>query len=176
LEENKNLLPKDLTKPVISFCQGYSCVLSHELARKLMGLGYQNVLVYAGGYPEWEKAFPSAANTIKPGSGEGTIDVAAFEKILKEDPAAILLIDVRSQAEFSTGALKTAVNIPVGDLEKKLKTLASDKPIVFVCSTGARSGEAFFMVKDSRPDIKDVFYLDSEMSFNKDGSYKIGKP
>ena len=175
-EQSKNVLPKDLTKPVVSFCQGYSCVLSHEMARKLMDLGYQNVLVYAGGYPEWEKAFLSTASAIKAGSGEGTIDVAAFEKILKESPAAIFLIDVRSQAEFSTGALKTAVNIPVGDLEKKIKTLSSDKPIVFICSTGARSGEAFFMVKDSRPDIKNVFYLDSEMAFNKDGSYKIGKP
>jgi len=175
-EANKNILPKDMTKPIVSFCQGYSCVLSHEVARKLMDLGYQNVVVYAGGYPEWEKAFPSTASAIKPGSGEGTIDVAAFEKILKEDPAGILVIDVRSSAEFSTGALKTAVSIPVGDLEKKLKTLSSDKPIVFICSTGARSGEAFFMVKDSRPEIKNVFYLDTEMSFNKDGSYKIGKP
>lgn len=176
LEENKNLLPKDTTKPVVTYCQGYSCVLSHQLARKLMGLGYQNVLVYAGGYPEWEKAFPSTAKTIKPGSGEGTIDVGTFEKILKEDPASILLIDVRSSAEFSTGAFKTAVNVTIEELEKKIKTLNFNQPIVFVCATGARSGEAYFMVKDGRPDMKNVYYLDAEVAYNKDGSYKIGKP
>lgn len=175
LEENKNVLPKDRIKPVVSYCQGYSCVLSHEMAHKLMDLGYQNVVVYAGGYPEWESLFALAAAKIKSGSGEGTIDVAAFEKILKGDPAGVLLIDVRSSAEFSTGAFKSAVNIPVGDLEKKLKTLAVDKPIIFVCATGARSGEAFFMVKDGRPEMKNVYYLDSEVAYNKDGSYKIGK-
>ncbi|MBI5602899.1 MAG: hypothetical protein HY879_06055 [Deltaproteobacteria bacterium] len=174
-EGSKNSLPKDMTKPVVSFCQGYSCVLSHELARKLMGLGYQNVLVYAGGYPEWEKLFAPASAKIKPGKGEGTIDVASFEKMLKENPSGMLLIDVRSAAEYSTGTLKTAIGMPVGDLEKKVKTLDFSKPIVFVCSTGARAGEAYFMVKDERKDMKNVFYLDAEVAFNKDGSYKIVK-
>jgi rhodanese-related sulfurtransferase len=85
------------------------------------------------------------------------------------------LIDVRSSAEYSTGTLKTAVNIPVGDLEKKVKTLDFSKPIVFVCSTGARAGEAYFMVKDVRQDMKNIFYLDAEVSYNRDGSYKIIK-
>jgi rhodanese-related sulfurtransferase len=174
-EEKKGILPKDLTKTVVSFCQGYSCVLSHQIARKLMDLGFQNVLVYAGGYPEWEKTYAPASAKIKPGKGEGTIDVASFEKMVKENPAGLLLIDVRSAAEYSTGALKTAINIPVGELEKKMQSLDFSKPIVFICSTGARSGEAYFMVKDTRQDMKDVFYLDVEMSFNKDGSYKIIK-
>lgn len=174
-EEKKGILPKDLTKPVVSFCQGYSCVLSHQIARKLMDLGYQNVLVYAGGYPEWEKIYAPAAAKIKSGSGEGTIDVASFEKMLSENPAGMQLIDVRSAAEFSTGAIKTAVNIPVGDLEKKVKALDFSKPIVFICSTGARGGEAYFMLKDLKLDMKNVFYLDAEVSFNRDGSYKIIK-
>lgn len=174
-EASKDILPKDMTKPVVSFCQGYSCVLSHEMARKLTGLGYQNVLVYAGGYPEWEKAFAPVADKIKPGKGEGTIDVASFEKMLNEKPAEMLLVDVRSAAEYSTGTFKTAVNISIGELEKKLKTLDLSKPVVFVCSTGARSGEAYFMLKDVRQDMKNVFYLDAEVSFNKDGSYKIIK-
>lgn len=174
-EEKKGGLPKDLTKPVVSFCQGYSCVLSHEMARKLFDLGYRNVLVYAGGYPEWEKTFAPVADKIKPGKEEGSIDVASFEKKLNENPSSMFLIDVRSSAEYSTGTFKTAVNIPIGELEKKLKTLDFSKPIVFVCSTGARSGEAYFMLKDAKQDMKNVFYLDAEVSYNKDGSYKIIK-
>ncbi len=174
-EASKSIFPKELTKQIVSFCQGYSCVLSHEMARKLMGLGYQNVLVYAGGYPEWEKTFSPVADKIKPGKGEGTIDVTSFEKMLNEKSSEMFLIDVRSTAEYSTGTFKTAVNIPIGELEKKLKTLDLSKPVVFVCSTGARSGEAYFMLKDVRQDIKNVFYLDAEVSFNRDGSYKIIK-
>jgi rhodanese-related sulfurtransferase len=86
-----------------------------------------------------------------------------------------MLIDVREPDEFATGAFKTAVNIPTDQLEKKINELPTDKPIVFVCSTGARSGEAYYMVKDLRPQIKDVFYLEAETTYNNDGSVDIRK-
>ena len=85
-------------------------------------------------------------------------------------------MDVRDTDEFATGHFKTAVNIPVDQLEGKINTLPTDKPIVFVCSTGARSGEAYYMVQDVRPELKKVFYLEAETIYNKDGSVKITKP
>ena len=92
---------------------------------------------------------------------------------MKENPESILLIDVRDPDEFGAGSFKTAVNVPTDDLENKIKTLSSDKPIVFICSTGARSGEAFYMVQDKRPELKEVYYVEAEITFNKDGTYKI---
>ncbi|MGD8962204.1 MAG: rhodanese-like domain-containing protein [Desulfobacterales bacterium] len=92
----------------------------------------------------------------------------------------ILLRRIHLKAEPSirpaAGAFKTAVNIPTDELEKKIPTLATDKPIVFVCSTGARSGEAYYMVQDIRPELKKVYYLEAETIDNKDGSAKITKP
>jgi hypothetical protein len=32
------------------------------------------------------------------------------------------------------------------------------------------------MIQDLRPELKDVFYLEAEITFNKDGSYKIVPP
>ena len=58
-------------------------------------------------------------------------------------------------------------------LEKKVKALPADKPIVFVCSTGARSGESFYMLQDLRPELKKVYYLEAGCTINKDGSYDI---
>ena len=78
--------------------------------------------------------------------------------------------------EFKTDSFKTAINIPVEVLEDKIKTLPTDKPIVFVCNTGARSGEAYYMVQDIRPELKEVYYLEAETIYNKDGSVKITKP
>jgi len=83
---------------------------------------------------------------------------------------------VRDLDEFATGHFKTAVNIPVDQLEKKVNSLPTDKPIVFVCSTGARSGESFYMLQDMKPDLKKVYYLEAEVEYSKDGSYKIKKP
>jgi rhodanese-related sulfurtransferase len=87
-----------------------------------------------------------------------------------------MLIDVRDADEFKTGSFKTAINIPVELLEDKIKTLPADKPIVFVCGTGARSGESFYMVQDLRPEMKNVYYLEGELTFKKDGSFEITEP
>ena len=143
-----------------------------------MQLGYTDVKVFADGYPAWVKAFGAApaAVAVKAGTEEGSIDIATFEKIIKEDPQSIMLIDVRDPDEYAAGSFKTAVNIPTDELEKKIATLPTDKPIVFVCNTGARSGEAYYMVQDIRPEMKEVYYLEAEATYNKDGSVKISKP
>jgi rhodanese-related sulfurtransferase len=113
---------------------------------------------------------------LKAGKEEGSIDTAEFIRIVKEKPASIMLIDVRDADEFETGSFKTAVNIPVDDLEDQIKTLPADKPIVFVCGTGARSGESYYMVQDLRPELKNVYYLEGELTFKKDGAFEIKQP
>jgi rhodanese-related sulfurtransferase len=154
--------------------------LSHKSARKAVELGYKNVSVFAAGYPAW-KEFAGASSTasavqVKGGEEEGSIDIATFQKILKEDPDSILLIDVRDPDEYEAGSFETAVNVPTDDLEEEIQTLPSDKPIVFVCNTGAKSGEAFYMLKDLRPELKEVYYLEAEITYKKDGEPEIKKP
>ena len=142
-------------------------------------MGYKNVKVFAAGYPAWKKAYGAGtAQTaqVKSGKEEGSIDIAAFKKFVDENPDSIMLVDVRDPDEYKAGSLKSAVNIPVDQLEGKVKTLPTDKPVVFVCSTGARSGEAFYMVQDLRPKMKNVYYLEAELKVKKDGSYEIKKP
>ena len=94
---------------------------------------------------------------------------------MAETPEAIYLVDVRDADEYQKGSLKTAVNIPIDDLEAKIKSLPADKPVVFICGTGARSGEAFYMVQDVRPELKNVFYVDGEMTVKQDGSFTLKK-
>lgn len=169
-------LPDNKEQLMVFYCGGFKCPLSHKSAKKAIALGYTNVKVYSAGYPAWKAmASASEASPVKAGAEEGSIDIAAFKKIMQENPESIMLIDVREPDEYSAGSFKTAVNIPTDQLEKKIGDLPTDKPIVFVCSTGARSGEAYYMVKDLRPQIKDVFYLEAETTYNKDGSVDIKK-
>lgn len=173
----KDQLPADKSKLMVFYCGGFKCKLSHKSAAKAMAMGYTNVKVFAAGYPAWKTVAASAAPVqVKAGAEEGSIDINTFKKIMTDNPQSIMLIDVRDKDEFESGSLKTAVNIPVDQLEAKIKTLPMDKPIVFVCGTGARSGESFYMVQDVRPELKNVFYLDAEVTVHKDGSYEIKKP
>ena len=180
-DEMKDQLPADKNELLVFYCGGLACRLSHKSAAKAIDMGYTNVKVFAEGYPAWVAlagAAPAGAATataIKAGAEEGSIDHAEFSRIVAEAPESVYLVDVRDADEFKKGSLKTAVNIPVDDLEDNIKTLPADKPIIFICGTGARSGEAFYMVQDVRPELKEVYYVDGQMTFNKDGSFTLKK-
>lgn len=170
-------LPQDKDKLLVFYCGGLKCKLSHKGAQKAIALGYTSVKVFSTGYPSW-KAYvgAQAPAPISAGKEEGSIAIVAFEQILKDRPGSIYLVDVRDADEFALGTIKGAVNIPVESLEAQIKSLPATKPVVFICGTGARSGESFYMVQDLRPELKDVYYLEAEITFNKDGSYKIMEP
>lgn len=181
-DQFKDQLPDDKNKLVVFYCGGFQCKLSHKSAQKAMDLGYTNVRVFSAGYPAWVAfagkdavAKAAAPAALKAGQEEGSIDHDTFRKLVAENPESIYLVDVRDADEYARGSLKTAVNIPVDQLAAKVNTLPSDKPIVFICGTGARSGESYFMVQDLRPELKDVYYVEAEMKFNTDGSYTLSE-
>lgn len=179
-------LPGDKATPLIFYCGGLECVLSDKSAAKARALGYTQVYTYPEGYPEWEAtqtaSAPGATSTaaapaagavaLVPGKEKGTVTVASFEQVWKSRPGSVLLVDVRDAKEFANGAIKGAVNLPINDLEKKVGTLPTDKPVIFVCGTGARSGEAYDMVKLYRAEVQ-AFFLDAEAKFMADGSYTM---
>jgi rhodanese-related sulfurtransferase len=187
------VLPQDKTTKLIFYCGGTSCPLSHQSAWKAEAMGYTNVHVYPAGDPEWvEKGLvvwtaegaaqapaPAKAKTearpttLKAGKVEGSIDNAFFAELVKTNVGSIQLIDARSAAEFAAAHIPGSVNKTVDVLEKEIATFTAEKPIVFVCSTGARSGEAYYMFKEMRPDLKDVYYVDATVDFAPDGSITI---
>jgi len=176
-------LPADKAAALYFYCEGLSCRLSNDSAQKAIKLGYTNVKVVPEGYPGWEKAYgagPTASDgvaapqapAIEAGKESGTISVASFERIFKEAPTSVHLIDVREPGEMATGTFKGAINMPVSTLEKNIDKLPTDKPIIFFCGAGARSGEAHDMVKLYKAELKTVF-LDAAIKWTKDGNYTI---
>jgi rhodanese-related sulfurtransferase len=172
-------LPTDKAAPLYFYCEGLSCKLSSDSAAKAVKLGYSAVKVVPEGYPAWEKLYGATDSTATPakpvlqaGKESGTITVASFEKIFKEAPDTIHVVDVRDPAEMASGSFKGAIAFPINTLEKRIEELPSDKPIVFVCGTGARSGEAHDMAKLYRPALK-TYFLEADIKWNKDGSYSI---
>lgn len=53
------------------------------------------------------------------------------------------VVDVRTPAEFAAGHHPRAVNIPVDQVESRLKEFGDkSRPVVVYCASGARSGHA----------------------------------
>ena len=181
-------LPADKKTRLIFYCGGPKCPLSLKSANKAKALGYTNIMLFQAGYPAWKKAYgagpmagkakekaaaaPVKKAVIETGPDGDTITIDSSKQIMANAPDAITLIDVRDPQEFKGAHMPNVPNLPVEELEPQVAGLPSDKPIVFVCATGARSSEAYDIVKMVKPDMK-VFYLDAEIDFKKDGSYVV---
>ena len=75
--------------------------------------------------------------SIKNLLGVKTIDYAQLVK----DGA--IIVDVRTNGEFSSGHIKGSINIPVNSLAHNLTKLkAKNKPVITCCASGMRSASA----------------------------------
>lgn len=186
-DKHTDKLPADKATELIFYCGGLECVLSGNSAAKARKLGYTNVKTYALGHPDWLKLYgapkaaaaPAAAGAaakagvnVETGKEKGSISTAWFERTMKENPGALLVIDIRDAKEYAAGTIKGAINIPMADLAQKIGSLPADRPIVFICSTGARSGEAYDTAMLLRSDLN-AYFLDSKVSYGGDGSFTL---
>jgi rhodanese-related sulfurtransferase len=46
---------RDQSAPIVVYCSGGDCEDSHHLGEKLYFVGFDNVLVYTDGFPDWEQ-------------------------------------------------------------------------------------------------------------------------
>lgn len=70
-------------------------------------------------------------------------------KYQANDDTVHVLLDVRNQKDYDKEHIDGALNIPLNKLNKKLKALPKDQPIVCVCWDGIRSREASFLLQNA---------------------------
>lgn len=70
----------------------------------------------------------------------------------------VAIIDVRAPAEFAVSHLPGAVNIPVGEIQERLGEVPSDREVVFICRSGARSMTASAIA--IRAGLKNIAHLE----------------
>lgn len=182
-----DMLPKDMGTELIYYCGGYKCPLSTKSAAKAVEKGYTNVKLFQAGYPAWKEAYgeetaaqadatSSSAPAVQTGEEAGIITIESFNKLITEDTDSLYWYDVRDPEEVEAdGTYGKAVVMAVDELEDNIGELPTDKPIVFFCSTGARAGEAYDIVKMKREDLT-VYFLDANVKFHKDGSIPTASP
>ncbi|MFN3256578.1 MAG: rhodanese-like domain-containing protein [Ilumatobacter sp.] len=71
-----------------------------------------------------------------------TIDARQLRELMREDPA-LRILDVRTGGEFDSVHIPGAYNVPLDTLAEHVADLADvDHPVVLVCKSGARAGQA----------------------------------
>lgn len=74
--------------------------------------------------------------------------------------AKTLVLDVRSAEEFATGHLPSAKNIPIKELESRIKEIEKSKGnvVITVCASGVRSSSAVSIL--NKAGFEKAFSLD----------------
>ncbi len=73
---------------------------------------------------------------------KGYDDPAGLAKLIRDGTPAHFLVDVRTPAEYETGHIPTAINIPVDVIGTKPPTGQKDAMIIVYCRSGNRSASA----------------------------------
>ena len=199
--EYKNLLPKDKSIKIVTYCGGYKCAKSHNVAKELIKLGYEKVSVFAGGLPLWqkkgleiEKDLKNRAKEVKKTDfiikngvklvaeqedNEGMVYAEFFKEVADGKIKDIVIVDVRDKDEFGAGHIKNAVNIPISKFKEKNfveeveKIVKGGKKVILVCATGGRATEAMTTIIDNKGDLNNIFFADANIDCDKNGKCKI---
>lgn len=126
----------DINKPLVLVCSEGKV---EESILRLARVGYENVKGYLQG------GITSYAEVGKKLQSVQSIDSAFVEKLYDKDGYVIL--DVRKQSEFDTQHIKGAINIPLNELENRLKELDQSKKYIMHCAAGYRSMMAASILK-----------------------------
>ena len=111
---------------------------------------------------------PFTPNGAKLGEDEGSIDGEWLKAQIVEDkvPEYIQIVNVLSEKDFKKGHIKGSINIEADKLSAKelFEKLPKGKTIVFNCSAGARSIEAWSKLKKDQVDVSDILYFDANVT------------
>jgi rhodanese-related sulfurtransferase len=120
--DHVDLLPKDKSSLLVFYCGGLTCPLSHKSAFKAEALGYDNIKVYAAGYPDWT-------------SNGGLSGVTAKYVKKSLDKGKAVVIDARPPRKFKKGHVPGSVSIPTTRFDDYKGSLPEDKAteLIFYC-------------------------------------------
>jgi hydroxyacylglutathione hydrolase len=106
-----------------------------KTARALALIGFDRVTAFydVAVISEWSAA----------GHATSTMAATTSDKLAEKlARAAVLVLDVRDRSEQIAGSMPGALNIPLGEVMKRIDEIPRDKPIVLHCQGGGRSAIA----------------------------------
>lgn len=118
LEKHVDKLPKDKNTVLVFYCVG-GCS-SPTAAIKAKSMGYKNVKIYAGGFPDWITTEVSY------------IDPELVNNTLKSNPKGYVVIDTNDAKNSAKAHLPNAVNVTIKNFDEMSKKLPAKKLVPIV--------------------------------------------
>lgn len=110
--------------------------MSKKVILALSVLLFGFALVFAGGQAEQQE------------TDNDYTDPEVLQRLIESDDVPYILVDVRTPAEFASGHIPTAVNIPVNIIGSTGVDAPEDSLIIVYCRSGNRSAVAASQLKE----------------------------
>ena len=89
----------------------------------------------------------------------GSVSPEAASLLLQEAKGSLIILDVRTPAEFQSGHAAEALNIPLSELPSRIHEIPKDRPILILCRSGNRASRAFAILRDAGYPEDNLWYL-----------------
>lgn len=154
--KEKNQFPLDRKAHLVLYAENTDMAGLAPLVKEISGWGYRHIYVLDGGYKGWikndggiQKGLVRTKIFYIPRPHPGEIVGDEFMNIVETKSGDVIILDVRTPAEAAGGMIEGAVNIPVDDLQGRLKELPKNKEIITHCRTGLRAEMAYTILRNS---------------------------
>jgi len=109
-------------------------------------------------------------------AGPASIDPKALNDRIAWADRSLVVLDVRTSAEYADGHIPGAVNIPHDELAKRIEELANarDSDVVVYCKTGPRATEAIGVLQ--KQGFKRVYHLAGDYARWSEEKRPVVKP
>lgn len=87
---------------------------------------------------------------------EGLVEQIFVDDLEKYDPDTQIILDVRDAVELVVGEFKNSINIPLGELRKRVAELPKDKEILTYCAVGLRGYLAARFLSQNGYKVKNI--------------------
>lgn len=97
----------------------------------------------------------SAPSSSSSTPSAGYTDISAEQlKSMIDSNKNMVIVDVREKDEYDQGHIQGALFLPLSEIQQRFKELPTDKTLVLVCASGARSSSAAtFLVQNNYKDL-----------------------
>lgn len=166
----------DMRAPIVIYADSHTSKDALLAYKELRNWGYSGATVLNQGFRGWQVAGlpteqgPAGTKIVyEKKLAPGAISPKEFIT-LEKSREGVLFIDVRTDKEVATGALREARHIPLEKLEKAAGELPRDREIILYCANGIRAEMAYETL--NKMGFKTRF-LNETISIDKAGDYKI---
>ena len=137
--EKLRLLPQDQNVRIVFYDGNATAPPECELLPAVRARGFKRIYLLKGGLTAWKRAGYETETVDRTPRARGlAVKPEKLKSWLAANPAA-LLVDLRRPADFKSGSIPGAVNMPLSSLHETYQDLYWDRPLLLIDQDGSRS-------------------------------------